>query len=124
MFIFSLFLGASVLRDLMDGRGETSDRFGWGMNTNVSRPGLGVRGPTSSMRYPLPRPWERMPPMGAQTVPAHPHARFGDAYGVLTGAGGIRGVPTFTSFTPAQIAAYNRDGAAQGLRGSSVAPPG
>lgn len=154
MFVFGLFLGASVLRDLMDGPDEAyggmqkrqtydwqsggfgirgtppnwrddNPQFGWGMNMEVARPGLGMRGPTSSFRYPLPRPWERLPPLDAETVSARPHTRFGeDEYGVLTGAGGIRGVPTFQSFTPAQIAAYNREGAAQGLRGGSVAPPG
>lgn len=45
-----------------------------------------------------------------------------EAFGVLTGAGGIRGVRSFQSFTPEQIAAYNREGAAQGLRSVSVAP--
>ncbi len=75
MFVFGLFLGASVLRDLMDASDEA---------------------------------------YGAEE----------DEYGVMTGAGGIRGMPTFQSFTPDQIAAYNRDGAAQGLRGGSVAPVG
>lgn len=31
---------------------------------------LGMRGPTSSFRYPLPRPWEDLPPGWASSVPA------------------------------------------------------
>lgn len=48
----------------------------------------------------------------------------GEAYGVMTGAAGIRGMPTFRTFTPAQMAAMRREEAAQGLRATSVAPPG
>lgn len=71
MIFFSFFVGASVLRDLLE--------------------------PASS-----------------------PHPSFG----VLTSPSGVRGMGPFVDFTPGQIAAYNREGARQGLQGSSVAPPG
>lgn len=44
-----------------------------------------------------------------------------EGYGLTTGTAGIRGMH-FRPFTQAEIAAYNREGAAQGLRGVSVAP--
>ncbi len=49
----------------------------------------------------------------------------GEHYGVSTGWSGIRGTPSGPTpgFTQAQIDAYNRQGALQGLRGGSVAPP-
>jgi len=45
-----------------------------------------------------------------------------ERYGVMTGRGGIRGVELRDGFSIDEIAAYNRDGALQGLRGSSVSP--
>lgn len=51
-------------------------------------------------------------------------ARIQPKYGLATGAAGIRGMPTFRSYTNAEMDAMRRDEAAQGLRASSVAPPG
>ncbi len=106
---------------------DGNPNFGAGYRS-ISGWEMGMRGPTSSFRYPLPRPWERLSPAWEQAVPAVPHTAFGadaeyDEYGVLTGSGGIRGMPSPHAFTAAQIAAYNREGAAQGLRGAAVAPP-
>jgi hypothetical protein len=50
-----------------------------------------------------------------QSTPEH--------FGLSTGIAGIRGAH-FKPFTQAQIDAYNREGAAQGLRGTSAAPAG
>lgn len=139
---FALFyLGSAILSDLLQSRPEGGYGYGesvlarvpvrvlnegsWGLR---GRPrswrhpiygayvpagdvDLGVRAPTASWRHPLPRRWEEF----QSEV---------DEFGVLTGTGGIRGVPTFQAFTPAQQAAMRRDEAAQGLRGTSVAPPG
>ncbi len=143
--LLAAFLGGAVLSDLFGGGDTTAsdDAYGygegalarvpvriwkegaWGLrgrprnwrspNYGGDRPGtvdLGVRAPTASWRHPLPRPWEVL------------EADDLNEFGMLTGAGGIRGVPTFQSFTPAQQAAYRLDGAAQGLRAVSVAPSG
>lgn len=50
------------------------------------------------------------------------HAKQDDEYGVVTGAAGIRGVPTFRSYTQQEMDAMRRDQAAQGMRFSSTAP--
>lgn len=142
LFLFVAgFFGVAVLSDLFGesenesfGYGEASlsrvplriwDEGSWGLRgrpRNWRSPGygdyqplgnvdLGVRGPTHSWRHPLPREWEIF-------------TDHVDEFGVLTGAGGIRGVASFESFTPEQQAAMRREEAAQGLRAASAAPSG
>jgi len=58
-------------------------------------------------------------------IEGHPIlARIQPHYGLATGAAGIRGMPTFRSYSNAEMDAIRRDEAAQGLRSVSVAPPG
>lgn len=158
---FGVTLGAAILAEALGLDREPGHHYGG--FSRASGHNLGMRGPTSAFRYPMPRVWERMPPdLGASAIPAKPHTRFaggrpscGDSrFGALCSndvkdhgisgpcgcvvppellppnlaakfgynTSGIRGMSP-RAFTRAQIAAYNRDGAAQGLRPSSVAPP-
>lgn len=79
---------------------------------------IGLRGPTTAWRHPMPRPWE-VPSDYVNPQGLHEE----ELYGLSTGVAGIRGVH-LGGFTPEEIRAYNIEGARQGLRGSSVAPPG
>lgn len=47
-----------------------------------------------------------------------------EEFGVLTGAAGIRGVPTFSTFSPEEEDRMRREEAAEGHVFTSVAPPG
>lgn len=104
-----LFLGGAVIADLF----EDKDREGYGY------------GEGSLSRLPD-RLWDRGC-WGLRGVPQNwrsPHYRGLGEFGVLTGAGGIRGVATFKNYTPEEQVALRRGQAEEGFRVRSVGPPG
>lgn len=111
--MFVTILSTLALALLSENEGSTTEGFGSRPYRSGGMRDFGVRGPTPAMRRPIPRDYE----IEGQLIDL-------EAYGVLTGAGGIRGAPSFQTFSPAQANAMRRAQTEEGLRASSVAPPG
>jgi hypothetical protein len=100
--IFGAVLAVAVASDVSSS--DRGSKYGYGESSMLRLPShvrgraFGMRGPTVSWRDKNPR------------------------YGVLTGAAGIRGVQSFRSYTPAEMATIRQDQAAQGFVQGSVAP--